>query len=309
MSSSNNNNNYTATNDDLEPTLPPGMDDGSNGATVGGDDVSGQSDSESYVSFNWRLSCFLLLWIFGLIMLVFLMLRIYGYCYCRQQQQRQRGKKEYEEASPSSTRRQEDDDIEEICDQPGSPPAAVAATSLSLSNISIILMTTMCGFINSVVANTSCNFISPEDTAGISSLGLWKGELYLFTNQDPDLCFPTHSVPYFEEDWPQVFARIMALIASITGGICMLITLCILAYNFATTVVVDETSIKSTTLRIRRVTIPLLVTSVTQILTLTFLATQYCPYQSCSLGFGAVSSITATYFWLLSAIGTSYLPI
>ena len=151
--------------------------------------------------------------------------------------------------------------------------------------------------------------MSPDDANGISSLGLWKSELYLFQNQEPDVCFTTYNVPYYEEDRPQVFARVMAIIASIVGGICMLVTICIFGYHSTTTVTADSSTIDSATLWIRRMTIPLLLASITQILTLTFLATQYCPYQSCYLGFGAMSSITATYFWILSAIGTSCLPL
>lgn len=184
----------------------------------------------------------------------------------------------------------EQPDVEEPVD----PPTPAERCSM-FGSIPIFAATT--GFVLSILPNTTCDFVSIFDGQTLTSIGLWSVHyIYDITTgnraTECSAAFPTN----FEPDTVLTLARVFAILAPIIGGTttCMLV-----CYYFM-----------SSTICYRRwmLAIPLVLTAIIQVLTLFLLETETCKDETCEMGFGAVSTIMAVFYWLITAFSMSLIP-
>mmetsp|Transcript_9551 Transcript_9551/g.15326 ORF Transcript_9551/g.15326 Transcript_9551/m.15326 type:complete len:301 (-) Transcript_9551:166-1068(-) len=289
--------------DALEPTNPPG----SQQSNV----VSGPTGVETVSgSVDWRVLCFFILWVLGIILLVLVVLQIL--CHRREKKEPRHDTTDAKNKN-NNTVAGETEDIENFGDNTAVENEHRRRNdgASSWASLAILAFSMAVACILSITTNSSCTFLTPTQVDAISKLGLWKADLLFFQDEyDTDICYSTFRAPYYIADRPQVVARVTAVLACVVGGICMLSLLWTIARSSSAMATGDSDRLARSKSQIRQLMWPLLLTTFIQLMPLCFLATQYCPSSdSCSLGFGAVSALTATYFWLLSAIGVTYLPL
>ncbi|KAG7338019.1 hypothetical protein IV203_022483 [Nitzschia inconspicua] len=148
----------------------------------------------------------------------------------------------------------------------------------------------------------------------VVSYGLWKANMpRLFGDSYDDTCYSTFRVPYFDVRAPLVVARVAAVIATSLGGVWFLVTvkISVKRYTAINDNAEQEEDGRSTKKLFIRFAFVLALTAITQILPLVFMVADLCPLasNSCDLGYGAVSIITAAAYWLLAAIAVACLPL
>eukprot|EP00526_Cylindrotheca_closterium_P014599 CAMPEP_0113639018 /NCGR_PEP_ID=MMETSP0017_2-20120614/20456_1 /TAXON_ID=2856 /ORGANISM="Cylindrotheca closterium" /LENGTH=287 /DNA_ID=CAMNT_0000550185 /DNA_START=46 /DNA_END=912 /DNA_ORIENTATION=- /assembly_acc=CAM_ASM_000147 len=130
-------------------------------------------------------------------------------------------------------------------------------------------------------------------TIEVYSLGLWSlvassgvpGYLTGDSNGKAEACFELSDLFYMDSYYKM--ARASAVISSVIGGLTLLIFFLVLAYDPVRPRLFN-----------RLVAWSFGVTTVFQLLTLTFLGTDYCHSEQCTLHFGGVTSVTAAAYWL-----------
>eukprot|EP00526_Cylindrotheca_closterium_P017974 CAMPEP_0113620798 /NCGR_PEP_ID=MMETSP0017_2-20120614/10608_1 /TAXON_ID=2856 /ORGANISM="Cylindrotheca closterium" /LENGTH=291 /DNA_ID=CAMNT_0000530489 /DNA_START=104 /DNA_END=979 /DNA_ORIENTATION=- /assembly_acc=CAM_ASM_000147 len=172
--------------------------------------------------------------------------------------------------------------------------AVNATLALALSIYSILT----CEFLQADDGPIYMTFPSLSDndeayTIEVYSLGLWSlvassgapGYLTGDHNGKFEACFELSDLFYLDSSYKM--ARASAVISSMIGGLTLLIFFLVLASDPVRPRIFN-----------RLVAWSFGVTTVFQLLTLTFLATDYCDSAHCQLHFGGVASITAAAYWL-----------
>lgn len=157
-------------------------------------------------------------------------------------------------------------------------------------------------FVLSIFSHTSCKFIDfSENAETFLSVGLWK--VAYIRNGDfggHDQCynnFRQSDVVPFQVEPGLVVARVAGVFASLVGGICMLLLL--------SSAVSPKLDVSAT----RRLSLPLLLTAVSQLFTFCIYSVDQCSSSdSCRMDRGAIASMTAIVYWVICALGVSRLP-
>lgn len=188
-----------------------------------------------------------------------------------------------------------------------------STTLTSKDAIAIPLLAALTAFFLSVWMHCSCQFFDVDEESSLSSIGLWTSKyLYIsnvYVGRD-DTCysnFPGSSdyddfgdvrLSLVEIDGALVTAMIGAVIASVFGGIALVVLVCFcLSPTFSTS-------------KVRQVAFLLWIATLAQALTLVVFATKECRDSStCDMDIGGVVSCTSIFFWVLSAFGASFVPL
>jgi hypothetical protein len=160
----------------------------------------------------------------------------------------------------------------------------------------------------SVYPHASCEFVglSEDDSGGLLSIGLWS-VAYPY-NRASDFggegnCYSSFPLN-FDPDAALTLARVSAIAATVVGGACMLILL------YFSVVAEQQASRLRSSLMVQWLAVSFCVAALFQGLSLSALGTDYCTAStSCTVDFGAVSTMTALLYWLVAAMGVFLLPL
>jgi ABC-type Fe3+ transport system permease subunit len=262
-------------------------DDSGQGPTVwqNGNDTSGVSvweDGDSYTYVDWTRIVLLILWLLGLTILLALLLIVIL---------------EHRRRPPVTNTTTAHDDVEnQDKEQISGPPRH----SWYRNAIVIPILAAAIAFSLSVVPHTSCEFLSLDLSDGneLLSIGLWS--VAYDTNGDfggQGICYSSYRTGEFPVDTALRVARVSAILACIVGGIALLVLL--------------HYILSGRTCLIRRLTGPFWMAAFVQGLTLVIHLTDQCMANpsSCEPDRGFAFCITAIFFWVLSALGVSLVPL
>lgn len=179
----------------------------------------------------------------------------------------------------------------------------------------ILLITVAMGLALSIFSIMSCDFLNLSDSLTYTfpfggndgdqlgqriefySIGLWAVGLSSdanFLSGPSDSCFEISGQIIL--DWQFELARASAVLASLIGGLCLLV----LTFRCCCLQVVRTSTI-------RKLVGPLLVAAVFQFMTMFIFETMYCePSNNCNLSIGGVASYTAALYWIFSS-GAAFL--
>ncbi|KAG7370640.1 hypothetical protein IV203_019210 [Nitzschia inconspicua] len=278
--------------------------------TVDANQTDGASETASFEAetssstFNWRTLCLFLVWFIGAILLTTIILSHYGCC---------RSEPTKKEKSQTVGNRSDENNVEAAIivvaeDEKSSPKHGC----YKIVPFLVVTLATLIAFSLSVSVHTSCSILDRIDyniNDVVVSYGLWKANMpRLFGDSYENTCYSTFRVPYFDVQAPLVVARVAAVLATLLGGIWFLVTVKISANRYLAIKQEDGGCTKKLFIRFAFV---LALTAITQILPLVLMVTNLCPLtsNSCDLGYGAVSIITAAAYWLLAAIAFACLPL
>jgi len=265
-------------------------------ATRGDDQVAVKTTYEEMSVTNWPLIIILCFWFFGLILLANLV-------YVVIRSHRKRG-------IVDTAKNEEDVEEQENKDRTERNPSLPT----SKNAIAIPLLAAVTAFCLSVWMHVSCEFLDVGDTtSSLLTIGIWESKYRYLSNiyvGGDDTCYSNFPGSSDYDDFPDVrlslipidgalvTSMIGAVIASVFGGIALVI---LVYFCLSSTFPIS---------RVRLVAFLLWIVTLAQALTLAVLATRECKDRTeCYVGFGAVASCTAIFFWLLSALGTSLVPL
>jgi hypothetical protein len=315
---------------DLEPTFSPqdGQTDigSSSSATGGGSSTSKISSEMASASFAWRALFLYLLWTFALMLLVIIIVRIY--C-CRGQRPTERAphqERPKQEQDHSDVRQSNEDSSSDVDDvENAKDDIAVNDDRTSRHTCYkkmppvVVSIATLIAFSLSLAVHASCNVLDPiDDNAnGVSSYGLWRAKIPgLFEGYDDEACYSTFRVLYFDVEPPLVVARLAAVLATVLGGIWVLLALKKVVNHCRgenNDTIDNSTSLEYITGKklFWRFGLALALTAIIQMLPLIFMVAEFCPMasNSCDLGYGALSILTASSYWIITAIALACIPV
>lgn len=286
-------------NNDLAPEdRPP---DG----TVGGDVVSGQTNTQvetSHSEIAWRMIVFLFL---GVLFLVFcgILLFLLGRKRRRPQVATTTSVLGVEKRTVSETNEQQEVEAEPIADAQLSHQDT-NADGKDIWAFSIMALSAMVALPLSIVTHTICEYVNidNDNDPDFLSIGLWSvalsydgttrsgGEGRCYSNVVRDV-EGRDEFDDFEVDAALQVARVAGLIATILGGLFFLAMILSAVFSI----------LRKPLFRIW-LSVLLLLVAFCQVLTLTLATSQPCDTYACYFDHGAVSACTACGYWLVCAL-------
>lgn len=274
---------------------PPGQVDGPTSVEVSYE----ESSTEIGGVVNWRLIILLFIWFLGLVLLAILVM----------QRIKSRRNKTFTDADPTNkgledVERQEDDNEDGNRDD---MPEENNHHLSRVNNRNAILtpfLAALVAFFLSIAAQVGCGFAELSGNPLLLNIGIWSSE-YEYNFGGDNNCYSNLSGSKDYADFPDnqelikidealMTTMVVAVLASVLGGIALIAQVCFLA----------SPSFPSTT--VRHTAFLLVLAAISQALTLSIFSTNECEASSeCLPGFGAFLSGTAIYFWALSAFGAS----
>mmetsp|Transcript_12214 Transcript_12214/g.15971 ORF Transcript_12214/g.15971 Transcript_12214/m.15971 type:complete len:272 (-) Transcript_12214:114-929(-) len=261
--------------------------DESSGNSQGGDYEAAQSvqtETESYSQTSWMTIVFLALWLF-----------FAGLCVVAVRRRRSMISQQLHE--PSLSRELQDEE------RPSGAPTADGQSLKtkhgifhSSSSSYVLPLALAVAFSLSVFTQTTCAYFEVTVEKEFLSIGIWSVSVPYDGNLGGEgICYSTFKKDDFEVDASMVVARVAGILASVIGGLFLLIVAVDLA-SFGPDTVSQLLYKGSATFGAL-----LLIAGVCQSLTLLVGATDQCDSSLCHIDAGALSAITAAAYWILCA--------